>query len=256
MTIYDSDYVAEEELQQKYTGVADSVAESPVAKEEVAEEQVVSANNPEPSEKELNFRALRESIAQEKHEREAERLRYQQELEFMKSQVAQMQKPEKRILDDQQDDDLLTVGKYRQAQQDYEKMLRQQEEAYKLKVNELEAKVSNPDYDEVVEKYSIPLLQNNRDFAIGLQTAENKAKYAYELGKMYRDSQLKAQIAPAPVQETQMSRRAEKIVENASKPGTLSSARGGQPSLSKAEYYASMSEAEFNALVSKNLSEV
>ena len=49
--------------------------------------------------------------------------------------------------------------------------------------------------------------------------------------------------------------KAQRIVENANKPGTLSSARGGQPSLSKADYYASMSDAEFSKMVEKNLLE-
>lgn len=258
MTIYDQDYMAEFEAQQKATGVVESAAETPVAMNEAAvepQEEVVSANNDsmEPTEKELNFKALRDSIAQEKAERESERLRYQHELEYMRTQLAQQQVPKKHPLAEERDDDLLTVGKYRQTQQEYENMLRQQEDSYKLKLNELETKMQNPDYDEVMDKYAIPLLKTNRDFAIAFQNSENKASFAYNLGRMQRDSQRKDQIVP---QEPEQSRRAERIVENSRKPGTLSSARGGQPSLSKAEYYASMSDAEFNNLVEKNLSEV
>ena len=258
MTIYDQDYMAELD-QQKTAGVQDSVAESPVAIAEEASEQpqdqVASASNEiqEPSEKELNFRALRESIAQEKAEREAERLRFQQEIDYMRNQIHQPQAPKKALADDR-DDDLLTVGKFRQTQAEYEAMLRKQDDDYRLKINELETKVQNPDYDEVMDKYAIPLLKTNRDFAVAFQHAENKASFAYNLGRMHRDSQNREQI-PVP-QPDAMSQRAEKIVENSKKPGTLSSARGGQPSLSKAEYYASMSDAEFGALVEKNLHEV
>lgn len=259
MTIYDQDYIAEYEAQTKATGVVDSAAESPVAIHEEQNvqpaEQVVSANNEsqEPSEKELNFKALRDSIAQEKAERESERFRYQHELELMRTQLAQQQAPKKNTLSDQSDDDLLTVGKYRQTQQEYEQMLRQQEDAYKLRLNELETKMLNPDYDEVMDKYAIPLLKNNRDFAVAFQNSENKASFAYNLGRMQRDSQRKDEAPPIKMEQ---SKRAERIVENSSKPGTLSSARGGQPSLSKAEYYASMTDAEFNNLVERNLSEV
>jgi hypothetical protein len=256
MTIYDQDYMAEANLQHQYTGVVDSAAVSPevIAQEQVAlKEEVASASNE--SEKEYNFKALRESIAQEKAERESERLRYSQELEYMRGQIAAQQQPAQKQnpLEDDRDDDLLTVGKYRQAQAEYEQMLRQQEDNYRLRVNELETKVQNPDYDEVMDKYAIPLLKTNRDFAMAFQNSENKASFAYNLGRMHRDSQQREQTPP---QQPEVSQKAQRIVENSSKPGTLSSARGGQPSLSKAEYYASMSETEFNALVEKNLTEV
>jgi len=52
--------------------------------------------------------------------------------------------------------------------------------------------------------------------------------------------------------QTQKSTIAEKIVENSRKPGTLSSA-GGQSVLSKADYYASMSDKQFAEFASKNL---
>lgn len=261
MTIYDQDYMAEANLQHQYTGVVDSAAVSPVAVEETPKEavdQVADAHEentalPDVSEKHYNFKALRETIAREQAEREAERLRYQQDIDFMRSQLAQKPVQENRkVLEDERDDDLLTVGKFRQTQAAYENQLRQQEENYRLKLNELETKVQHSDYDEVMDKYAIPLLKNNRDFAIAFQNSENKASFAYNLGRMMKDSQPRPQ---APV-ETEGSQKAQRIVENSNKPGTLSSARGGQPSLSKAEYYGSMSDADFNALVEKNLTEV
>jgi len=253
MTIYDQDYMAEANLQHQYTGVVDSAAVSPVAVEEVPTEAPIVDAQQEPSEKELNFKALRETIAREQAEREAERLRYQQEIEFMRSQFAKpVQENRKSVLEDERDDDLLTIGKFRQTQAQYEQQLKQQEENYRLKLNELETKVQHSDYDEVMDKYAIPLLKNNRDFAIAFQNSENKASFAYNLGKMMKDSQPRPQ---APV-ETEGSQKAQRIVENSSKPATLSSARGGQTALSKAEYYGSMSDAEFNALVEKNLTEV
>jgi len=102
MTIYDQDYMQELDAQAQATGVVDSVAESPVAKEEPSKEvvdQVADAQEviQEPSEKEMNFRALREAIAQEKEDK----LRIQQELEFMRSQLAERQQvPKKGVLDE------------------------------------------------------------------------------------------------------------------------------------------------------------
>jgi hypothetical protein len=51
---------------------------------------------------------------------------------------------------------------------------------------------------------------------------------------------------------TTRSENAQRIVENAKKPGTLSQA-GGQGALSKADYYASMSDQEFMRMASRNL---
>ena len=51
---------------------------------------------------------------------------------------------------------------------------------------------------------------------------------------------------------TQKSENAQRIVENARKPGTLSQG-GGQAALSKADYFASMSDAEFMKMATRNL---
>lgn len=255
MTIYDADY-----LQENPQGVQDFAAESQAVvyeetkASEASDDHIVHSNEmiDKPSEKEFNFRALRESIAQEKAEREAERHRYQQELESMRAQIAETRaEPRKGVLDDLADDDLMTVEKFRQVQQ--EQQQRYQEELSVLRYENLEnrARLQHPDYNDVMEKYSIPLLRNNRDFARAFQNAENPAEFAYEIGRMQMNSMPKE-----PVAEPQISRAAERIVENARKPGTLSSARGGQPSLSKADYYGSMSDAEFAQLVSKNMEEV
>ena len=218
---------------------------------QVSEDHIVGADKmvDNVSEKELNFKALRESIAQEKAEREAERYRYQQELEMMRSQITNQQPPKKGALDDLSDSDLMTVENFRQAQK--EQQQRYNEELTALRYENLEnrARLQHSDYNEVMEQYSIPLLRNNRDFARAFQAAENPAEFAYTLGKMQMTSQ------PEPPQQ-QVNQHAERIVENARKPSTLSSARGGQPTLSKADYYAQMSDKDFADMVTKNLEQV
>jgi len=260
MTIYDQDYIAELDLQNQpgvNTSAAESVEETSQP-EAIQEQPVVQAQeDAHESEKEYNFKALREEISREKAERERERQRYSEEIAFLREQYKSKSTNEDQIskseIDKLSDDDLLTAGQYKRHLQDLESRYQQQLEQVRLNAEEARMKATNPDYAEVMEKYTIPLLQNNRDFARAFQAAENKADFAYRLGKMQMLSEAK------PVQEpvkTEQMQKAERIIENSKKPGTLSNARGGQPSLSKAEYYAAMSEAEFNALVSKNLEEV
>lgn len=263
MSIYDADFVAEEELQKQYTGVTEPVAEDQAIQQEQQEpnqDQVVGADNEvqEVPDKEYNFRALRESIAQEKAERELERKRHEIELERMQYQIEQMSKSSspdqtgrKSALDELEGSDLMTVERYKQAQQ--EQNQRYQEEITTLRYENLEnrARLQHSDYNEVMEKYSIPLLRSNRDFARAFQAAENQAEFAYQLGRMQMGTQV-----PQPTVQSQAQDNAERIVSNARKPSTLSSARGGQAALSKADYYASLSESDFAQLVQKNLTEV
>lgn len=241
------------EENEEYAGVTPA-AEVVQEQQEPVQEEQIAQEEPQISEKELNFRALREEIAREKQEREYERNRYNEELYQLKAKLHERQEPVKSEFDDLQDDDFITVAKYRRIQEQQKHQLREQEEAYRLKLSEMETRVKNPDYDEVMERYSIPLIKENKNFARAFQAAEDKAAFAYELGRMMRDAQVREE---QPIQR-QMSpqQKADRILQNASKPGTLSSARGGQPSLSKAEYYAKMSDAEFNKMVAENLDSV
>jgi hypothetical protein len=256
MTIYDADYLAE--TGQK-TGVTDTVAEGQATEPFYAEDSLkdnedhnASASNmvQEVSEKELNFKALRDSIAQEKQEREAERLRYQQELENMRYQMQQMNSQKEELsdpLDGLESGDILTVEKFRQAQQVQQQ--RYEQEIANLRYENLEnrARLKHSDYNEVMEKYSIPLLKNDPDFASGFRNAADPAEYAYKIGRMMMVSEQQRQPEP------QISRDAQRLVENARKPSTLSNVRGGQQAISTAEYYENMSDKDFAALVKRNM---
>ena len=255
MTIYDADYLAE----SKQTGVNDTVAEGQDVENfydeklpGVSQNQIVDSNEKveDTSGKEFNFKALRDSIAQEKQEREAERLRYQQELENMRYQMQQIQAPqqaESDPLDDLDGSDLLTVNKFRQAQQMQQQ--RYEQEISNLRYENLEnrARLKHTDYNDVMEKYSIPLLRNDPDFASGFRNASDPAEYAYKIGRMIMQSEQQRQPEP------QISRDAQRLVENARKPATLSNVRGGQQAISTAELYETMSDKDFAALVQRNL---
>lgn len=279
MTIYDQDFINSGEFvdpaAEGHEGTVQVSPEVAVSEEssqsshsetnETIEDQIADESKlVEPSKQEFNFKALREEISREKAEREAERARYLEEITFLRDQFSRPSKENsdqvqhKDVLDDMHDDDLLTAGKYRKSMMELQAKHQAELEQVRLQAEEAHLKALHPDYDEVMEKYSIPLLKNNRDFARAFQNAESKAKFAYEWGKKemmiqhYSEMQEKA----SQPQIAQNSQKAERILANAQKPGTLSSARGGQPSLSRAEYYAGMSDADFNALVEKNLNEV
>lgn len=275
MTIYDQDFTQELSAMEasekaQIQAVKDSIAESPVAvaeeQEEVQQPEMVADDaQQEPiSDKELNFRALRDSNAKLKAEMEAEGARYQRELDDLRMQMQhQAPKQEKKgALDDQSDDELLTVGKYRQTVLEMQEQHQQELQALRMEQEETKARIQYSDYDEVMEKYSIPLLKENRDFARAFQASENKANFAYEIGKrellmqQYKEQLDQLQLKQQNPAESQPSRNAQRMVDNARKPGTLSSARGGQPSLSKADYWATCSEADFQKEMEKNLAEV
>lgn len=247
MTIYDQDYMAEMTMQQEsMQGVTDPAAGGQVATPEVAEvpkEEVTQAVEPvqAESDKEYNFRALREELAQIKEDRD----RLRDDFEGLRRQQVQRQPepPRKRAIDEINSDDLVTGAQFKQA-------MAEREAEYQLMLGELQVKSQNPDYDEVTAKYGVPLIEKEPDLAQGFLASNNKAAYLYKLGKMAMLAEQRQ--APEPVvQAPEPSKVAQRIVENASKPGTLSNAVGGAGTLSKADYYATMSDAEFSAMVQK-----
>jgi hypothetical protein len=199
----------------------------------------------EPSPQELNFAALRQEVDRIKAEKEAEKREYQLQLDMLRANVAQQQaaqtQPKKREMFDGLDKDYVpNVDEIRREWSD-------REAAYQSRLEELEFQTMHPDYAEVMEKYSIPLVRQKPHLAEGLKGAANKALFAYELGKMAQ--QMQTNQAPPP---PRVSESAQRIVENSKKPGHLSQV-GGQSVLSKTDYYATMSDQEFYKLASRNL---
>lgn len=250
MTIYDQDYMAELDMQQQYSkGVTDPAAVDQVATPQEAEiptEEAQQAVEPvqADSDKDYNFRALREELAQIKEDRD--RLRGDFEDLRRNNVQRQPEPPRKRAVDDINSDDLITGAQLKQV-------MAEREAEYQLQLGELQVKAQYSDYDEVTAKYGVPLIEKEPDFAQGFLASNNKAAYLYKLGKMAMSAEQRQQ-APEPVMHApQPSRDAQRIVENSRKPGTLSNAVGGAGNLSKADYYATMSDAEFNSMVQKNL---
>lgn len=194
-----------------------------------------------PSSQELNFRALREEV--EKIKQEKEELRRNLDSIRANQQQQEPRQPERQMFEGMDDSDIPNVKDIRAAWQE-------REAEYVERIQELQVAQSHPDYNEVMEKYTTPLLKEKPHLVEGLMGSSNKAMFAYELGKMAQGMRQE----PPPQPDIQ-SKNAQKIVENARKPGTLSGA-GGQGALSKADYYASMSDTEFMALAGRHLDSI
>ena len=223
--------------------------------------EAVKAVQPEP---EINpqaehFRQLRGEVDRIKAERETEKREHQLQLDMLRANLAPRPEPqrENKFLNDMKEDDIPNVGELRREWE-------RKESGYQERLEELQVAQQHPDYAEVLEKYVVPLIKQKPHLAEGIQGSRNKALFAYELGKMAQQMQAPQQQAQAPMPQpvTQVSQalqaaptkneNAQRIVENSKKPGTLSQA-GGQGALSKADYYSSMSDAEFMKFAGKNL---
>jgi hypothetical protein len=252
MTVYDQDYMAELSMQQQaMQGVTDPAAGGQVATPQEAEvptEQAEQAVEPvqAESDKDYNFKALREELAQIKEDRD--RLRGDFE-DLRRNQVQrQPEPPRKRAIDDINSDDLVTGAQLKQA-------MAEREAEYQLMLGELQVKAQYSDYDEVTAKYGVPLIEKEPDLAQGFLASNNKASYLYKLGKMAMQAEQRQMPEPV-MQAPQPSKEAQRMVENSRKPGTLYNAVGGSGNLSKADYYATMSDAEFTAFMTKNLEQI
>lgn len=217
------------------------------------EEKSLQAPTPEPSTQELNFKALSDSVEKLKAEKEAEKREYQLQLDMLRANLTKQKEAphqERKMFEGMEDSDVPNVGELRKAWQE-------RETAYNEKIEELQVANMHPDYAEVLGKYGKHLAETDPVFIQGIRGAENKALFAYKYAKREQELQTlregqKAQSNAAP---TQASMNAQRIVENAKKPGTLAQA-GGQSVLSKADYYATMSDGDFMKMASKFLGEI
>lgn len=259
MTIYDQDYMAELDAQnQAYAGVTVPVAadQEASAKEAQPLEQPVDqsaqvrtkVDEPTVSDKEYNFKALREELAQFKQQSEYDR-RELEEIRHAQRVQRQPEPPRERAIDKINSDDLVTGAQFKQA-------MAEREAEYQLMLGELQVKAQHSDYDEVTSKYGVPLIEKEPDLAQGFLASNNKASYLYKLGKMAMLAEQRPEAHEPVIVAPQASQNAQRIVENAKKPGTLSNPTGGAGNLSKADYYASMSDQDFHKFVSQNLAEV
>lgn len=205
--------------------------------------QTENLHQTQKSPQELNFEAFRDEIRLLKEEREKEKQEHRQQLEMLRANAQQAYKPEppKEMFHGMNSDDIPNVA-------DIRREWSQKEAQYQARIEELSVAQQYPDYQEVMQKYVQPLINEKPHLIRGALSSENKAMALYELGKLAEGSMKQSQIST-------VNQNAQKIVENSKKIGTLSQA-GGQSVLGKADYYASMSDSEFAKFAAKNMGEI
>lgn len=192
----------------------------------------------QPSDKELNFRAVREELSKLKEEREywkgqAEAYKSPQRQEPVREQASPFK--------DLPDDEWVNGQQVKHAYQN----LRQE---FQDKFAAIETKAQHSDWNSLVTQNVPQLTNKNPLFAEMIQNASNPYEAAYLLAEL--NARGRQESAP-----TQPSPDAQRAIHNASKPRTLESV-GGSPTLSKADYYATMSDKDFETLATKNLANI
>lgn len=208
------------------------------------------AGQGEMSDKEFNFRALREETAKLKEESAY----WKGQAEAYSKQPTRGQEP---VQSSQEDafsaldwDDGRDVRKAVETLRTQNESLRHE---LKDAVTALSTKSQHQDWDNMVTKHVPELTSKNPIFAEMIRNASNPYEAAYMLAELNAKASQsagsqQAQVAPP-------SQNAQRALMNAQKPQTLSSIGGGGQ-LSSADYYASMSDEDFMKIASRNLANV
>ena len=173
----------------------------------------------------------------------AQRQQIQDELKMMKKHLALIQaraaapQQPKDELDNLSDDDVLTVGEAK-------KFLNRMNKQYQGSIEELKMTQKYPDYQEVVTKYLPDVIKQNPRVAQTLQATQD-----YELAYLLATSSDKYK---AERKRAKKNSDAERIVQNASQAGSLSSVGQTSP-INKAKRYKDMSDEDFRREVHRNL---
>lgn len=174
----------------------------------------------------------------------AQRQSLQEEMRLIKDHLALMQaqqsqsRPEpKDEMDNLSDDDVLTVGEAK-------KFLSKIDRQHQMSIQELKMVQKNPDYQDVVSKYLPEVLKTNPGLRNTLQQTQD-FELAYYLAKNsegYKSSNRKVK----------KNADAERIVQNAQQVGSLGSIGSNSP-VNQAKRYRDMSDADFMAVVNRNV---
>lgn len=193
------------------------------------------------SDKELNFRALREEAAKLQSEREY--WKGQAEAYAKMPSREQEQKTDAFAALDLSDSDHVRKG--------FE-TLREQNDSLRLELRDaitaLQTRASHPDWNNVVTQHVPQLTSKNPIFAEMIQKASNPYEAAYALAQLNARATEAAQ--PPPVHGN-----AQRALSNAQKPQTLASV-GGRGQLSQTDYYANMSDEDFMKVAARNMANI
>ena len=174
----------------------------------------------------------------------AERQRLQDDMRMMKDHMALLQAnhvqppPQQRSeFEGLSKEDVVTVG-------DLERVFSKKEQEISLGMQRLAMAQRHPDYFDVVNKYLPTVIEKNPSIANTIVNSKD-LELAYYLAK--NSEAYKADNAIA-----RRNTDAERIVQNAQRPGTLSSVGQNSP-ISEAKRIKEMSDKDFTEMVNKNL---
>lgn len=188
------------------------------------------------SDKEINFRALREETA-----------KFKEEASYWKGQAEAFSKMPRQEQEAQQDaysaldwEDSRDVRKAFDSIRDENQRLRHE---MKDALTAIETKTQRQDWNAMVTQHA-PQLMKNPIFAEMIRNSSNPYEAAYLLAEMNSKSQ-----------QPQQNMYGQRAVSNAQKPASLASV-GGNSQLSAADYYANMSDEEFMKIAGRNLANI
>lgn len=187
--------------------------------------------------KEHNFQALREEIAKAKSE--SEYWRGQAEAYSKRPEQKEVEKDPYESLDWEDPQDVRKA--FDSIRRENSNLRAEIQDNLKA----LETKSSHSDWNDLVKNEVPELAGKNKLFAEMIESASNPYEAAYLLAELNRR-------AKGAQQQEPVSDRGQRAIQNAQRPGSLSSV-GGSSKLSKADYYAKMSDEEFLKMAGENL---
>ena len=196
------------------------------------------------SDKEMNFRALREEAAKLK-----------QQSEYWRGQAEAYSKAPSRQPEAQPQDAYAALDweDSRDVRKAFDS-IRQENSQLRHEVKDalsaIDTKAQRQDWNKMVTQHVPQLTSTNPIFAEMIQKVSNPYEAAYLLAELNaRASQPVAQQPPP------MNGNAQRALLNAQKPTSLASV-GGQSQLSAADYYANMSDEDFMKIAGRNLANI
>lgn len=197
------------------------------------------------SDKEMNFRALREETAKLQSEREY----WKGQAEAFKTTHQEPQREDPMTKWDESDwSDGGNVRKAFESLRDENMRLKSE---FQDQIAAVRTVAKHSDWDKMVTQHVPELTSKNPIFAEMINRASNPYEAAYLLAEL-NSKQTGAGQPPSTFPNNENAQRA---LQNAQKPQTLNSI-GGQGNLSSADYYASMSDDDFMKIASRNMANI
>lgn len=214
----------------------------------VSNQQVDAGQAEQMSDKEMNFKALRDVVSTLKEERE-----------YWKGQAEaysrNLVKEEPSQADAYAALDWNDGGDVRKAFDS----LREQNDNLRMEVkNALKAsdtRSKHSDWDNMVTQHVPKLTSENPIFAEMIRNTSNPAEAAYLLASLNARASGAGGQTNMPQPAPAMNPNAQRAMQNAQKPQSLASV-GGNSTLSAADYYATMTDAEFMDFAGRNLANI